>query len=382
MTVIKVITNSRGNPAFPYYGLVRQEAPPIGEVLREILEVRATLHGAGAMSAEALSAIVAHAGARAIRDSAETGCGASTLLLSHLSQRHTVFALDIGGSVSSVRRSALLRPEAVTFVEGSSQRTLPDHRFTGKLQLALIDGPHAYPFPDLEYYYLYPQLEPGALLILDDIQIRGIHNLFDFLRADAMFRLEDVVRSTAFFIRTDEPAFDPTGDNWQAQGYNARVLGRYEWKARLKRALPGAAARSIESLRHRAASGCSVEIDAPRAGEIVSDRGAVAGAARLTDDGHLWVLVHRKDVSGWWPQGGGEIAVAAGQWGVAVKYGDPPDAGREFEIAAVVVRRAIHEQWTEWVRSAHASGAYPPVQLPGFEAVLSQDFRTVTKRTV
>ena len=332
------------------------------------------------MSADALSAIAAHAGARAIGNSVETGCGASTLLLSHLSRNHTVFALDVGGSVSSVRRSALLRPGAVTFVEGPSQRTLPEHRFAGKLQLALIDGPHAYPFPDLEYYYLYPHLEPGALLILDDIQIRGIHNLFDVLRADAMFRLEEVVRSTAFFVRTGAPTFDPAGDNWQAQGYNARTLGRYEWKARLKRALPRAAMRSIESLRHRAAPGCSVAIHAPRGGECVSHRGTVAGAASLAEDGRLWVLVHRKDVNGWWPQGGGEIAVAAGQWSVEVKYGDPADDGCDFEIAAVVVGRAVHEQWVEWVRSAQASGACPPVQLPGFEALLSADFRTVAKR--
>jgi predicted O-methyltransferase YrrM len=359
-----------------------QDAPLIGEALRKILEVRATLHDAGAMSAEALSAIAAHAGARAIRNSAETGCGASTLLLSHLSQKHTVFALDIGGSVSSARRSALLRPEAVTFVEGPSQRTLPEHRFAGKLQLALIDGPHAYPFPDLEYYYLYPHLDPGALLILDDIQIRGIHNLFEFLREDAMFRLEDVVRSTAFFVRTDAPTFDPAADHWQAQGYNARTLGRYEWKARLKRALPRAAVRGIESWRNRAASGCSVGIGAPRRGDRVADRGTVTGAARLTEDGHLWILVHRKDVNGWWPQGGGETAVAGGRWSIEVKYGDPGDAGCDFEIAAVAVCRAVHEQWVEWVRSAQSSGAYRPVQLPGFEAVLSADFRTVMKRTV
>src|SRR6266704_589036 len=140
---------------------------------------------------------------------------AGTLLFSHMSEHHTVFALDDGtGSVTNVRRSRLLRQDVVTFVEGPTQVTLPQHRFTEKLQLVLIDGPHGYPFPDLEYYYLYPHLETGALLILDDIHIPTVQNLFQFLRRDAMFELEETVQTTAFFARTSAPVFDPVGDGW------------------------------------------------------------------------------------------------------------------------------------------------------------------------
>jgi predicted O-methyltransferase YrrM len=235
----------------------------IDEIRRKILEVQPVLHGAGTVSAEAVAAIARHAGAREIRQSVETGCGATTLLLSHLSNHHTVFALDVGASVANVRRSPLLRAEAVRFVEGPSQRTLPQHRFTEKLQLALIDGPHAYPFPDLEYYLLYPHLEPGALLILDDIHIPTIHNLFQFLRFDAMFRLEEVVRTTAFFTRTEAPTFDPLGDNWRQQKYNRSTLLRYDWKSKLASALPRSVLRSLAAYRHPAAPAlnqCSARI--------------------------------------------------------------------------------------------------------------------------
>jgi len=52
-----------------------------------------------------------------------------------------VFAADGGtGSINAIRASSLL-PQAVTFVEGPTQLTLPRHRFTKPLQLALIDGP-------------------------------------------------------------------------------------------------------------------------------------------------------------------------------------------------------------------------------------------------
>jgi len=357
--------------------------PSIDEVLQQLLEAQATLHGAGTVSADALSAIAAHARKRRIRHSVETGCGATTLLLSHLSENHKVFALDIGNSVSSVRRSAMLQPNVVTFIEGPSQRTLPEHHFTEKLQLALIDGPHAYPFPDLEYYFLYPHLDTGALLILDDIQIRSIHNLFEFLRSDSMFRLDEVVRSTAFFTRTEAPTFDPTGDGWQEQRYNGRTLTRYDWRSKLKGALPRSSMRRVEAFRSRATnggSGCSVEIRSPNRGERVSENGVVSGTAHLAEDAHLWVLVHREDVNGWWPQGGGEIAVAGGQWSVPVKYGDPQDAGYDFEIAAVIVGRSVHEQWLEWVRSVELTGASPAVQWPRRGAVLSVQYRTVAKK--
>ena len=72
--------------------------PAIREVLSEIGQLRAVLHGAGTMSDDALGAIVRHGSRRRIRRSVETGCGATTLLLSHLSEHHTVIALDIGAA--------------------------------------------------------------------------------------------------------------------------------------------------------------------------------------------------------------------------------------------------------------------------------------------
>jgi hypothetical protein len=361
----------------------RVTPPAINELLEKILEVRATLHAAGAISADALAAIARHANARTVRNSVETGCGATTLLLSHLSQNHTAFALDVGSSVANVRRSPLLQPGVVSFIEGPSQHTLPRHRFPENLQLALIDGPHAYPFPDLEYYFLYPHLDAGALLIVDDIQIRSIHNLFDFLRRDAMFRLDDVVRTTAFFTRTGVPTFDPTGDGWSRQRYNEHALLRYEWKSKLASVLPASIGRRLDGLRYRlrhGGSGCSVEITSPAAGRRVAEAGIVEGAVVLSGDAHLWVLVHRKDVAGWWPQGDGAVPVSQSPWSAPVKYGGIEDAGYDFEIAAVVVRRPVHERWLEWVQSVRETGSYPPVQLPGAGALLAEARRIVTKK--
>lgn len=190
-------------------------------LLDEIVSINEGLHKCGTMGTAALRALAKHLSHREVHYSAETGSGTSTLVFSHCSQHHIAFTIDSGGgSVVNVKAAPLLNSGAVSWIEGPSQLTLPTYRFNNRLQAVLIDGPHAYPFPDLEYYYLYQQLETGALFVLDDIQIRSIHNLFEFLVKDSMFILEEVVDTTAFFRRTTAPAFCPIGDSWWEQGYN------------------------------------------------------------------------------------------------------------------------------------------------------------------
>ena len=199
--------------------------PLTASLLREILDVNEGLHQCGTFGQQALAALAGHLLEREIMYSAETGSGSSTLLFSHCSQLHTVFSVDSGGgSVVNVKASPLLDAEHVFWVEGPTQLTLPTYRFQHRLQAVLIDGPHGYPFPDLEYYYLYQHLDCGALLIIDDIQIPTIHNLFEFLKQEQMFSLDEVVETTAFFTRTDAPTFSAIGDSWWEQGYNKAPL--------------------------------------------------------------------------------------------------------------------------------------------------------------
>ena len=357
--------------------------PSLDEICRRIAEVAPGLHSAGTFSPRTLDAIAQAARNRPIRNSVETGSGASTLLFSHLSSHHTVFASDGGsGSITNVRRSPLLRQNVVTFVEGPTQATLPRHRFTDKLQLVLIDGPHAYPFPDLEYYFLYPHLEAGALLILDDIHIPTVHNLFQFLRQDAMFELDEVVQTTAFFTRTNAPVFDPLGDGWWQQNYNSRPLFRYAWSDAIRNLLPASMRRGFARMKRKLSlefSPGAVDIVAPQNGAIVADAGMVEGTATMPADSYLWVLARRKDFDGWWPQGAGAVPVDGNRWNVSVTFGGPQDAGWDFEIAALAVRPPTHELWTDWTARVKETGLSPPVQLPSPGFVLGEAFRTVTK---
>jgi len=194
-------------------------------VLEAVIELPVRWHGAGSFKPDALSKLVSHARQLDIQHSLETGTGKSTLLFSHLSSHHVVFAKDDAGDGDSLRvvqESPILRRAVVEVIVGPSRKTLAKYQFKDKLQLALIDGPHGYPFPDLEYYFIYPHVSERGLLILDDINIPTVFNLFDFLREDRMFELLEVVHTTAFFKRTTAEVFDPLGDGWWMQEYNCK----------------------------------------------------------------------------------------------------------------------------------------------------------------
>jgi len=219
-------------------------------LLAGIATLPAEWHTAGMLSVQVLRRIVKLTEGATVKASAETGAGKSTLLLSHLSRQHLVFALDYGNSLTNVRNSPLLRSEAVTFVEGATQATLRTYDFTAKFDLVLIDGPHGYPFPDMEYWYFYPHIAEGGLLILDDIHIPTIHNLFQFLKEEQMFDYKGTVGTTAFFVRNDAPLFAPCEDGWWLQNYNkARYPATLAEK--LKRLVPARLQRILVKLLQR-----------------------------------------------------------------------------------------------------------------------------------
>ena len=162
--------------------------------------------------------------------SAETGCGRSTILFSNLVTSLTSFCLDDqmeqGSSVMYCRQSELFQPDRVQFVFGPTQQTLPGYAHDGKYDCVLIDGPHGYPFPDIEYFHFYPLVRPGGLLIIDDVQIASIGRMADILQEDAMWEFVEMARTTAIFRRTSNPAFTTTGDDWWKQQYNQRRADR------------------------------------------------------------------------------------------------------------------------------------------------------------
>jgi hypothetical protein len=190
-------------------------------------------HPWDAMAPAALSGILQRG---PFRSSVETGCGGSTIVLSQTSDRHVAFAIEgTDGTIAALRRQSDLRAEHVTFVEGETKDTLPGYRFEGELDLALLDGPHAYPMPQIEFAYLFPRIRLGGWLLLDDIQIPSVYELFHFLEHESSVVLEEVVVRTAFFRKARVTEQGP--DGWALQGINRHTIWRYSWRDRLRRLL-------------------------------------------------------------------------------------------------------------------------------------------------
>ncbi len=166
---------------------------------------------------------------RDMEATAETGCGKSTILFTNISSHHTVFCLDDSSegensSFEYFRNCSLTKLDRIELVFGPTQVTLPAYKGPQKYDAVLIDGPHGFPFPELEYYHFYPKMKTNGILILDDVHIATIGRLADFINEDPMFEFVELVATTAVFRRTEMPTFDPLGDGWWLQDFNKRRI--------------------------------------------------------------------------------------------------------------------------------------------------------------
>jgi precorrin-6B methylase 2 len=199
----------------------------------DLVKRASAFHPWDAMAPMALSAILKRG---PFRCTAETGCGGSTIILSHASDRHTAFAIEgENRTITTLRQHADLRRDNVVFIEGQTKDTLPAYQMEGELDLVLLDGPHAYPLPQIELAYLFPRIRLGGWLVVDDIQIPSVHEMFDFLRKESSVVLEEVVGRTAFFRRAGSAQDAP--DGWALQGINRHTILRYSWRDRLRKVL-------------------------------------------------------------------------------------------------------------------------------------------------
>ncbi len=191
-------------------------------------------HRAGTCSAGPLEKLewylVEYFDSRPIR-SIETGCGASTIVFANYATRHTAYCYDDrefdASSVKYAQDFPGFREDRVDWIFGPTQRTVFEHPPTEQVDLVLLDGPHGYPFPELEYFAFYNWLRPGGILIVDDIHIPTINRFYRFLLEDESFLRHGLASTTAYFQRTNAPAFNMEGDDWWLQRYNAqRFPGR------------------------------------------------------------------------------------------------------------------------------------------------------------
>jgi len=168
-------------------------------------------------------------------------------------------------SVTYYSNSPVSDPTNVRMTFGPTQETLFRFEHPGEYDAVLLDGPHGYPFPELEYFHFYPRIRTGGLLVIDDVQVATIGRMADVLQEDAMWDLEALSGKTAFFRRTSAESVPPDGDHWYRQDFNLRRTDRkrlrledggrmpsFEERLTAQASIPGRLRRIVDRLRRRA----------------------------------------------------------------------------------------------------------------------------------
>lgn len=176
----------------------------------------------------------------------ETGAGLSTLVFAIGGARHTAVSPDPEEHAALREYGGRMGIDlaGVRFVSEPSDRYLPVCHLED-LDLVLLDGKHAFPWPMLDWFYTADRLRVGGLMMLDDIHLRPVHVLAEFLAADAeRWRLEGKPGGrTSVFRKLRHPVHDvswsmhPWTLHWRRRAWR-------RWAAKLRRMARRLSARS------------------------------------------------------------------------------------------------------------------------------------------
>jgi predicted O-methyltransferase YrrM len=165
----------------------------------------------------------------------ETGCGASTIVFAAVASEHTAVFLSPseGDAVAQWCIDHDVDTTKLTLAPGSSPEVLTKMAHD-PIDVLFIDGCHAHPFPQLDWYLAAPRVRVGGIVIVDDIQLPGPASLHRFLRRDDRWELlADAGYWSAFRRRAP---FD-VATEWASQAHPVDSLDRVRHVARAPRRL-------------------------------------------------------------------------------------------------------------------------------------------------
>ena len=140
----------------------------------------------------------------------ETGSGVSTLAFALAGSTHIAVSphSDETERILNYARSVSIDLSRATFTNAPSEQYLPTMDRLD-LDAILIDGKHAFPWPMIDWFYTADMLKVGGILMLDDIQLRPVAVIRDFMKQDrARWKLEQTIERTAIFRKVGAPILD------------------------------------------------------------------------------------------------------------------------------------------------------------------------------
>jgi predicted O-methyltransferase YrrM len=151
----------------------------------------------------------------------ETGVGASTVVFASAGAVHTAISPDPEEHrlVSEYCQRIGVEDGRVKFIAGASEDVLPS--LCGRertLDVAFIDGAHLFPLPAIDWYFVTRSLKVGGTLVIDDIAIPAVADIFRHMRCEPGWQLEGILDQRAAAFKLVAPPSED--EDWRDQRYN------------------------------------------------------------------------------------------------------------------------------------------------------------------
>jgi Methyltransferase domain len=193
------------------------------DIIQRLLHDKPSFHMRGKARWDALPGTLG-AVRRAVRQddsTLEVGVGVSTVVFAACGTNHTAVSPDPAEHelVRAYCQQIGVDDSRITFIVGMSDDVLP--KLLGRertLDVALIDGAHSFPLPVVDWYYVTRSLKAGGKLLMDDIPIPSVAQVFRHMTLEPNWRLDGVFddRAATFtLLAAPEP-----GDDWPQQPFN------------------------------------------------------------------------------------------------------------------------------------------------------------------
>lgn len=184
------------------------------QAAQRLASVETTCYGIGNDVLRFLAAIL-----RREMRTLETGAGCSTLVFADKGSRHTAITPSEAEiqRITNYATKHMIVMQKVRFVALPSEAYLPTCE-DKDLDLVLLDGKHAFPWPIVDWFFVADRLKEGGLLLLDDTQMRSVSLLVEFLNAEPGWKFfRDFSGKTIAFQKTKATVLDVA---WHMQPWN------------------------------------------------------------------------------------------------------------------------------------------------------------------